>query len=169
MGMRLIKALFLSFAAFMSIAALSTEAYLDNNNIGEVSSQLACELTNSCSNNAKENLIEHYALSAKVKVDNEAFTKKDELLIRNSFWLSVIAIIATLISIISILIYSHLSKEKGDVLKMISVTVVVFASLILITGGFSGAQINSVIGLFGTALGYVLASAKNQSTEKKGD
>lgn len=82
------------------------------------------------------------------------------------FWLSVIILSFTLIFVLAEvwLIRSNLLSAESS-LRAILVTLIIGATLFLITAGYSNDQIAPAMGLFGTIAGYLLG--KNTSAKEK--
>ena len=83
-------------------------------------------------------------------------------------WLSLMVLV---FSILVILLETYLIKikafEGSQAIKFIVVTLIITASLFLITAGFSSEQITPIIGLLGTIVGYLLGSNAYKSTVTK--
>lgn len=59
--------------------------------------------------------------------------------------------------------------DADDMIKFITVTMIVTGTMFLITAGYSNNQIAPAIGLFGTIAGYLVGKAKNPERKKKTD
>lgn len=56
-----------------------------------------------------------------------------------------------------------------EVIRLVSVVLIIAGTLLLITGGFSAQQIAPAMGLFGTIAGYVLGKAAAPTDKSQGD
>jgi len=55
--------------------------------------------------------------------------------------------------------------ESDQIFKVIIVTLIIIAGLILITAGYTNNQINGITGILGSIAGYLLAKGTNPSKE----
>ena len=85
----------------------------------------------------------------------------------SQFALSVIILAFGLIISLGIF-YVIIKKNQGwgnNSVRMVGLTLVLTASLFLITAGYSQEQITPVVGLLGTIIGYLLGSGQKKDAE----
>jgi len=85
---------------------------------------------------------------------------------RLEFILSVIVLVFGLIMVIfEGWLIRHKKINPGDTIKFITITIIITATLFLITAGYSNDQIAPAVGLLGTIAGYLLG--KTQTSAEK--
>jgi hypothetical protein len=65
---------------------------------------------------------------------------------------------------VAMLFRSTIAADTDKIVRLIIVVIVVTASLILISGGYSTDQTAPAFGLFGSIIGYILGSARGQAS-----
>ena len=84
------------------------------------------------------------------------------------FYLSLFVLIFGLVMIIlEILLIARNPMSAEVMIKFIVVTVIITATLFLITAGYDNDQIAPAVGLFGTVAGYLLGRSNSQNQNEK--
>jgi hypothetical protein len=89
----------------------------------------------------------------------------DQLTLQANFQLKL-TLIVTIFGIIglifvAVIFRSSVATDTEKIVRLVIVVIVVCASLILISGGYSTDQIAPAFGLFGSIIGYILGSSRN--------
>lgn len=100
------------------------------------------------------------SMSAELVDSNVVVQKQSDVQATNyvySYKLSIVLIaFATLVILLSSILMWH-KVPASAIMKVFGAVVVLIGGLILVVAGFSNDQITPVIGLFGTALGYLMS------------
>lgn len=86
----------------------------------------------------------------------------------SQFWLSIfILIFGTLTILIEYFLLRSVVKEKTEeIARTFTVTLIIIGTLLLISAGYTSAQISPALGLFGTIAGYLLGRSDQKSKTK---
>ncbi len=98
--------------------------------------------------------------------DPAAFSGKVSVLTSYEFWLTVaVLVFGVFVMIVGCrFIASRRGNTPDQIIKLISVNLIVIGTLVIITGGFNGEQIAPAFGLFGTIAGYLLGRSDRPNT-----
>lgn len=90
-------------------------------------------------------------------------TRENQLLSSFEFWLSVLVLFFGLLAFV----FEYLLLRKRDfageeILRIITISMIVIATLFALTAGFDNNQIAPAMGLFGTIAGYLLGKGESK-------
>jgi len=84
------------------------------------------------------------------------------------FTLSILVLIFGLLVLLMIAILSYKKVIGSDqIFKCIIITLIIIASLLLITAGYSNNQITGITGIMGSIAGYLLGKSNNKNRNEK--
>jgi hypothetical protein len=89
---------------------------------------------------------------------------------RFEFTLSMAVLVFAVILVLIELYIIKIRRLNGeDAIKFITITLIIMATLFLITAGYSNDQIAPAVGLLGTIAGYLLGKMRNDKTNTEED
>jgi hypothetical protein len=98
----------------------------------------------------------------------DAVQPNDALKFRANFQLILTGIVTVFgvlsLVLVALIFKQSIASEADKIVRLVIVVIVVSASLILITAGYSNQQIAPAFGLFGTIIGYILGSSGRKSS-----
>lgn len=92
---------------------------------------------------------------------------ESNFLVEEEFWLSLMVLIfGILVIVLEVNLIKTKTIDVDQAAKLIVVTLIITASLFLITAAFNPDRITPVIGLLGTIVGYLLGTSNNNESRK---
>lgn len=87
------------------------------------------------------------------------------------FWLTLIILACGLLFLLITVRFLHsISRDKIEhATRAVTIILIIVATLVLITAGYSNEQIAPAFGLFGTIVGYILGRSQNKDNDQNGD
>jgi hypothetical protein len=80
-----------------------------------------------------------------------------------------VLVFGLLLILIEILLIKEKHIKSVDIIKFITITLIITATLFLITAGYSNKQIAPAVGLMGTIAGYLLGRMQQSDLKSKND
>jgi len=119
----------------------------------------------------KDSLLAHPNLGIQrivsARVPHEPDSRPSDRSYTIELWLTAIVLsFGIVVLIIELILLRSLQLSAQEILRILSVTIIIIGALLCITAGFSSEQIAPVIGLFGTIAGYILGHTSNNSKKE---